>query len=39
MGLEFTIRLSKSGQTSIFTTYTVAGMGINLTASSEISLR
>ena len=38
-GLEFTIRLSKSGQTSIFTTYTVAGMGINLTASSGISLR
>ena len=38
-GLEFTIRLSKSGQTSIFTTYTVAGMGISLTASSGISLR
>ena len=39
MGLEFTLRLSKSGQTSIFTTYSVAGMGINLTASSGISLR
>jgi hypothetical protein len=38
-GLEFTLRLSKSGQTSIFTTYTVAGMGIQLTASSGISLR
>ena len=38
-GLEFTIRLSISGQTSIFTTYTVAGIGINLTASSGISLR
>ena len=38
-GLEFTLRLSKSGQTSIFTTYSVAGMGINLTASSGISLR
>tara|TARA_Y100000004_G_scaffold10891_1_gene11876 strand:+ start:354 stop:908 length:555 start_codon:yes stop_codon:yes gene_type:complete len=38
-GLSFTIRLSKSGQTSIFTTYSVAGAGISMTASSGISLR
>ena len=44
-GLSFTLRLSKSGQTSIFTTYTVSGYagfgqnGIQLTASSGISLR
>ena len=45
-GLSFTLRLSKSGQTSIFTTYTVTGSGgfgssggLELTASSGISLR
>ena len=38
-GLEFTIRLSKSGQTSIFTTYSVPGAGVSMTASSGISLR
>tara|TARA_B100001113_G_scaffold56267_1_gene41997 strand:+ start:1709 stop:2275 length:567 start_codon:yes stop_codon:yes gene_type:complete len=43
VGLSFTLRLSKSGQTSIFTTYTVSAgfgqSGIQLTASSGISLR
>ena len=39
LGLEFTLRLSKSGQTSIFTTYSVPGAGVSMTASSGISLR
>ena len=35
-GLSFTLRLSKSGETSIFTT-SVSGLGINLTASSGLN--
>ena len=37
-GLSWTLRLSKSGQTSIFTTMSVSGFGINLTASSGVPI-
>ncbi len=37
-GLSFTLRLSKSGETSIFTTMAVSGLGINLTASSGVPI-
>ena len=38
-GLSFVLRASKSGQTSVFTTYQLGGQGIQLTASSGISIR